>query len=261
MTLEAALVLPLFLSGVLLTAFLLNMLCVHRQVGMALENACRTGAAYAYAVRNAGDALSGTESLQALSAAGIQASVSAELADRPLVRSMLDGTVSCLSSQILDDGQTIDVVGRYAVKFPVFGITLPVCSFQQRARMHAWVGYCPEGGAKGAASHDGMTVYVAETGTVYHTDPNCSYLHPTVRSVPGESILHLRSLDGSRYHACELCHAPDTLSADARMYITDYGNRYHTDPHCSGLKRTVQTVLLSEVGSLHECSKCAGYGH
>ena len=40
------------------------------------------------------------------------------------------------------------------------------------------------------------------------------------------------------------------------IYITSQGNRYHTQLNCSGLKRTIYTVPLSQTGGRGRCSKC-----
>ena len=41
------------------------------------------------------------------------------------------------------------------------------------------------------------------------------------------------------------------------VYLTEYGDRYHCSPDCSGLTRNVKLVPLSEAGGMRQCSKCA----
>lgn len=69
-------------------------------------------------------------------------------------------------------------------------------------------------------------------------------------------FLLLLTLVGGIYHLCERCGwMPGN---DGNCYVTDYGDRYHTSLSCSGLKRKVYTVPLSEVKGKGACSKCGG---
>ena len=40
------------------------------------------------------------------------------------------------------------------------------------------------------------------------------------------------------------------------LYITNQGDCYHKDLGCSGIKRTVRMIRLSEVGTRRPCSRC-----
>lgn len=79
---------------------------------------------------------------------------------------------------------------------------------------------------------------------------------PSVRSVAKTQLGELRNSSGGIYHLCERCGwMPGN---DGNCYVTDYGDRYHTSLSCSGLKRKVYTVPLSEVKGKGACSKCGG---
>ena len=57
------------------------------------------------------------------------------------------------------------------------------------------------------------------------------------------------------YAACEKCiHKGSSLSA---IFVTAYGDCYHSTLGCSGLKRTIKAVRLKDVGRLRPCSRCA----
>lgn len=59
----------------------------------------------------------------------------------------------------------------------------------------------------------------------------------------------------SKYAACEKCiHKGSSLSA---IFVTAYGDCYHSTLGCSGLKRTIKAVRLKDVGRLRPCSRCA----
>ena len=66
----------------------------------------------------------------------------------------------------------------------------------------------------------------------------------------------MRNADGGKYYPCEGCGG----NPDETVYITDYGDRYHTDINCSGLKRTVEEIDIKDVGDRGVCKKCGG-GH
>ena len=98
-------------------------------------------------------------------------------------------------------------------------------------------------------------VYITECGTVYHRSRTCSHLKITI-SVVNLSDLPGRCNDyGQRYTPCEKCAKG---SSTGLVFITDKGDKYHNSATCSGLKRTVKTVKLSEVGGRGPCSACGG---
>ena len=96
-------------------------------------------------------------------------------------------------------------------------------------------------------------VYVTPGGEAYHRNRNCSYLNPKVMSAPTAEINNYRNEDGERYRICSVCK--DRMVTGICFY-TEYGNRFHTTLRCSSLKRTIESIKISEVGNRHECSKC-----
>ena len=105
---------------------------------------------------------------------------------------------------------------------------------------------------------EGEKVYITPWGTVYHTTPECSLLDLSISLVSFESLNERRNESGGKYYPCESCcgHA-DTGAVDG-VYITDYGDRYHSDRDCPGLKRTVKEVDIKEVSGMSACQKCGG---
>lgn len=102
---------------------------------------------------------------------------------------------------------------------------------------------------------DGKIVYLAENATVYHTREDCVYLKPRIQEVSGGNIDSMRNQSGGRYKTCHLCSRGKELTELSVAYITPYGDRWHISRTCSGLKRTIRSVPISEVG-LPACSKC-----
>jgi len=108
-----------------------------------------------------------------------------------------------------------------------------------------------------AGQEDEEWVYITPTGEAYHRNPNCSYLNPKIYSAVSSRIGEYRNASGEIYRQCETCK---DVTLTGICFYTEYGNRYHTTLKCSGLKRTVYTVPLSEAEGRHLCNKCASGG-
>ncbi len=162
--------------------------------------------------------------------------------------------ISFLNSRILLDGDIVDIVADYKVH-PI----IPIIGFKEfpvegRFYGHAWTGYDLTDGFANEETGEEM-VYVTDHGEKYHRDIDCRYLHVSAKSVGFEEAKNLRNSDGSRYKACEYC---GENVAGGNVFITDYGNRYHSRVDCTGLKRKIRTIPISEVGGRGPCSAC-GY--
>lgn len=163
------------------------------------------------------------------------------------------GGVSCKRSWAIPGMGVLELTAEYEVELPVPVFHIPVLHYKEKMRMKTWTGYVK---TYEAGIGDNELVYVTETGIVYHRNYQCTYLEPSVRSVAKTQLVELRNSSGGIYHLCERCGwMPGN---DDNCYVTDYGDRYHTSLSCSGLKRKVYTVPLSEVKGKGACSKCGG---
>lgn len=162
--------------------------------------------------------------------------------------------LSFLNSDIFGSENYIDIIVNYKVKFPIRLFVIDEMKMVQRVRLRKWTGrrLLPAYEQKENAAED--TVYITENGSVYHTDINCSHIKLSVRAVMGIPE-DLRNASGGKYYPCELCcdGEPDE---NAAYYISLYGSRYHTIRDCSRIKRTVREVKLSEVGGRPPCKRC-----
>lgn len=162
---------------------------------------------------------------------------------------------SFVNSSYLKDGDLIRLVLTYQAKPKFSLISLPFTFFVQKAVVRGWTG---ERGISGGAGQDGgadplRQVYVADTGTVYHTDPGCSHLKVTVLPTTKEGLKKARNKSGHKYKKCPHC---GRSSGSGQFYIDPYGNRWHTSLSCPALKRSVNTVSLDECDHLRECADC-----
>ncbi|MCQ2517513.1 MAG: pilus assembly protein [Lachnospiraceae bacterium] len=295
LTLEAALVLPIFLFITLSLFSLMEMLAVHTKVDVALHQVGREMSVYAYAYDNLPDLTTGEKELQddnpeespvnslpeeeaeessketesidveelkdnAASIAGTAYAYErcvALLGADYLNDSVIEGGVlglSFLRSSFSAKTGEIDLIVTYTVK--------PWCSFNNvgkmrlmnRCRVNAWTGY-----HKSSENGDGEDpiVFVTENGTVYHTFRDCSHLKLDIREVGFDALSGERNTNGGKYYPCEKCVPKEGFSGDS-VYIAADGDRYHSTVTCSGLKRTVYEIRLSQVGNRGLCSRCSG---
>lgn len=255
-TVEAAFALPLFLFFMIQVMSAINMIGIQSRFSAALH---QTGnqiafAGYAYG-RAAGDVLPGEIALMVLSKsyAGSQIlkSVGRDYLDKSCVRNGAAG-VSFHGTSIMQKNDVIEICLSYRLE-PIFPITgFQGLSVEQRYYGRAWTGYDVENGISDFTEKDPM-VYITETGTVYHTNRNCTYLNPSVQAIDAAAIADSRNQSGGKYYACELCGRKNT---GGTVYITDQGSSYHCMITCSGLKRTIYTIPLSQTGGRGQCSKC-----
>lgn len=95
-------------------------------------------------------------------------------------------------------------------------------------------------------------VYVTANQSVYHTNRECTHLVLSIQRVYNVDF-YLKGKSGLT--PCEYCtkHFHGLING---LYITKEGDRYHTSLSCSGLKRTVKRVKKSETGGLSQCQRC-----
>ncbi|MCD7764671.1 MAG: pilus assembly protein [Lachnospiraceae bacterium] len=249
LTVEAALVLPLFLFCMIAALQYCRAMETAVQFGTALSETGKELAAAAYVTTWTGE--TGTEASLAASALSLvyaQSAVTGKVNDTSAVKN-----VNMALSSLMGEDEMIDLVLTYQIQSPVSAVSLPGSFFIQRASVRAWVGRQEEpADGEGETEEEDPYVYVTETGTVYHLDADCSYLKLSVFTIAADTLSSLRNESGGKYYACELCGA----DAGAIVYATMDGTRYHSTLSCSALKRTVTQVKLSEVGDRHACSRC-----
>lgn len=246
---EASLILPLFLFSFLNIISILQILSCYSRIETALHQTGRKWALYAYA----GDGQEKTADLfaAALIPTEIERYVGKEYLNRCPVIGGRDG-LSCYLSQAPDKEEMIDLVVQYKVS-PVFSI-LGFTDFKMvnRCRIRAWTGYKPQGKTD-AENEDEIIVYVTEHGTVYHKSPECTHLKLNISRVEAGETDELRNQDGGRYKPCEKC---GNMGERQFYYIAAQGDKYHALLGCSGLKRQIKAVPISQTGGMGVCSRC-----
>ncbi len=254
MTVEATLVVPLFIFCILNLLFGIQVVETSSRITAALHETGNAICSYGYAIEHGvgeGTPVGIGSTVYAIS------SVAGHLGDTVDRRGGISGGragLSYLGSSVMSEGGIVKLSVTYGLKFPVkMGIRTYRLGTSYSG--HAWVGY--DGAVYSSPDTDeDPIVYVTRTGTVYHRDVSCRYLNPSTRSVSAGSVSNLRNRDGEIYHACELCGAGAGIGS---VYVTDYGNRFHSDLYCSGIRRDIQAIHLSEAGGRGPCSVCGGW--
>ena len=294
MALEAAAAVPLFLFFVVNMIWIIEIIRLQDRIGSALHQAGNQAAYYAYYYRyglkdgipeeGGEEQDAGAESESPVSGgAGITAAAVSFALSQTFVRNMVlelagteyldksplrggSGSISYLRSSILSgsgpESDIVSLVADYRAGPLIPWLAYTDISLQNRYYGHAFVGFAPGSGdsaGENGSIEEEEIVYVTETGTVYHRDPECSYLKLSVEAVGRGQVSALRNNSGAKYYPCEICRAASDTSG--MVYITDDGNRYHCSRQCSGLKRTIRAVPLSSAAeSYGPCSRC-GQAH
>lgn len=165
--------------------------------------------------------------------------------------------ISFYYTKVLDEEDCIDIIVRYRIRIPIQIFGISDIKTHQRVKLRGWTGYRipPQYSVVTEDSETSeTTVYIAETGTVYHKRADCSHISLSIKKISGVPITE-RNKNGAIYYPCESC-CKGELSNTASYYITDYGVKYHFKQDCSGLKRTVREVPFSEVSGRTACQRC-----
>ncbi len=169
--------------------------------------------------------------------------------DFNVVKNKESGVYYFRSSILKDD--MIDLVANYQVDTPFDFLGIRDFRMTNRARMRAWTGY--DNTQKNSRNTEEEIVFITKDGSVYHKSRNCSHLDLTIKSITVVDVPGLRNKDGSKYYPCEYC---GNKNANGAVYITDYGDRYHTSINCSGLKRDIIALPISKVNGRPPCKTC-----
>lgn len=260
MTVEASLVLPFFLMIILSLLSFMEIIRLQNGLTMALREAGMPMSVYAYAydyVREGGKVdLTGVLPNLALSYGYAGYKVKEFLGEEYLETAPLAygaNSIQYHKSSILEKDDVIDLVALYAVE-PDFNVSfLPSINLISRYYGRAWTGYKVDGQIEETPTE--INVYITPQGTVYHRSRFCTHLQLTIVSCSVEELQGKRNEGGARYRACLLCGGGMQLG---KVYITSDGDCYHRSVKCSGLKRTVDIVPISQVGNRGKCSRCGG---
>ena len=274
LTVEAALVLPLFLFAMYLLILPLRMMDTAREMQQVCESVCQDAVQTLYLrslTRKEAPGNGGRPETEAEADTGKESEVRSSLnggltgnavgmaAAAMAGRRAGDGYVVhllSLRSSVLGDGETVRVTLDYDYRLPFSVFGLGSIHQSVTAVRRAWTGRT-EGGmtsaSGGSGTEDSETVYVGKNSTRYHSSPSCHYLSNDLTAVSYESVSGERNSSGSKYHPCSRCAKGVT---GGTVYISPSGTSFHTTESCSAITAYARPVPKSEVAHLGPCSYC-----
>lgn len=261
MTVEAAIVLPLFLFFFLNLGCAIEMIRLHGNLQLALWQAGSKLSVYGYAVSSGEEPeedsgeegwwqdLAGTTVTSTYVKGQMIRSAGKEYLNHSPLSYGANG-LQLWESDVFGTNDEIDITVTYSVS--PWGGLIGFLPFRMVNRFyaHIWNGYQLSG-----EEEKTQIVYITENGTVYHLTRECTHLQLSVSQIPASAIETARNQYGGKYYPCARCVSG---SAAALLYITDDGNRYHNDRECSGLKRTIYSMSIEEAvkEGYRACSRC-----
>lgn len=274
LTVEAAFVMPLVIFIVAAFSYLMMVMGLQIKLQEALDMAGRRLASYAYVYEQIGTIAFETEEevmqeepgLRDLMRYGLNSAYAWKLVrdyagedwlERYCILNGKNGVWIAGGDMLSEDGM-IDLVLHYTVRIPYLPMENIGIHLVSRCRVKAWTGFEKKVAETEEQAEEEM-VYITETGTVYHTNINCTHLKLSVDEVALYNLDYMRNQNGGKYYACERCFRNSDGSGGGmeRVFIAKTGDRYHCDKGCSGLKRTVREIAISQVGERNQCKRCA----
>lgn len=272
MTVEAAVVLPLFLLFFLVLSSSIEMIRLHGNLSMAMWNVGNDIAFYGALPYELG--IIDEEKVTSVSDKSLVEEIAYELSDLVVSYTYIKNRIidycgseylesspltygtdglQFIESDIFGEGDVIDITLTYDVS-PVFDLGGKIhFRMANRYYAHLWTGY--DVNEKKTKKEDSILVYVSDESEVYHMSTTCTYLKLSVRTVPYSEIGSMRNEDGEKYYPCLICGA-DTKDT---VYICDEGNKYHSTRDCYTLIKKYRIMTLASVKGTHRpCSRCGG---
>lgn len=249
MTVEAALVLPIFVFFAVALLLPLHWFDRQRKVQAETEYFCEKFSQYSYIRECLGDEIPEemlgieTDEFSGAAAGVWLGGRIGKLADEVRIK----------RSDVPDENGDICFEAEYREKIPYFSAVRSKIYVQAAAKRRCWVGLrgklkVEEEGNNGDTGE--QMVYVGAGMGRYHLSRNCHYISNEYESV------RVKQLEGKRIPPCSVC-AKDCQENDV-VYVTVSGEHYHKTKSCRSMISYVREVPLSEVRHLGACSYCSG---
>ncbi len=167
---------------------------------------------------------------------------------------ILTGQIVVVPLNLTKEGEVgLEAVYSTHPYFNCFGLS----DIRMEARYygHDWSGFAVASSEEDDDEEEDVDVYVSrKAGAVYHMDKGCTYLTRNISNCPYADIDEKRNKSGAIYYPCKTCGG-----GTGTVYYTAYGTRYHSSLDCSQLTRDIITLKLetAKEQGYTPCSKCA----
>lgn len=265
LTLEASIVLPLYIFFLTAIIYILNILYLQNYFQASLEEASRSANRYAYLAEHF-EALSFDDMLNI---SGKDMSFVFNLlknkADSELVRqAFLSDNVKSLADNFCVSGgcnglsiinlpssaDALDLYLQYKIKLPFIPEKLITISVSQRCFFKTFTG---EDITDKTGDYT-QYVYITANASVYHTSPYCSYLSKYYSLFPASYFEEAIS-DRERYSPCHSC--ANNVSPSYNVFLCPNSFVYHTKIDCFYLNTNIHKVTLDSIkDTMHICTRC-----
>lgn len=276
LTVEAAFVLPIFIYAISIFLYFFQLIYIQQSIQSALYQTASYFTKNAYLYDKLYDSYSEgqeEEIVKLLKALGIEDEITGACYKK-VFESYIDEKVLNLSlivgggkgitiqpqSHYFDEDE-VDLCLYYECSIPVLFFQIEPFECVQRVKAKNWTGQTVAKlyGEKDQESDNAeeAMVYMTATGTKYHTHSDCSHLSLSIQETTYGQVAYQRNKNNGKYTKCQVCARTATLTSSSMLYITDDGDRYHTSRQCSGLRRTVREISISEVPTgVSRCKRC-----
>lgn len=253
-TVEASLVLPLFLFFMLAMSGIFMVLMAESHVHQSLAAATDYVAEYCYLEQkllakdekkpNSVDAVSiDVESL--IDAIIVKQQFSKYIGNDFYVKKVVSGGKSGVFVCIEKDKQNskiMIVTASYKAKINLPLLGTYSINLSNQIKQKAFVGFTEE-----EYNNSDYFVYVTPNREAYHMRRDCTHLTLDIDTVSSNRK--------GNYAPCFYC---GIKKGGTKIYIAKHGEVYHNSRGCVGLKRTVRRVKVSSVEGIGACTRCGG---
>ncbi len=266
-TLETAIVLPLFLFMMFLLMFPMKIMEAERKLQNTMEAVGKNLASAEY-IQSVGEGFLSDDSkykdmvltaLDGAEEAGSLAFVMVRASQGPFLNPSFSSDTSVFSDSEGSDPDMFYAKLEYEPELPFLGYQVAAGQKSLVVNRRAWTG---SDGGRGRSKYgddpdeeelsDDRLVYLGKTSTVYHVDPKCHYLSNSLETADAGSIAGLRNESGGKYHACPSCKP----GKNGTVFYFSNGSAYHSSPDCKAITAYARAVPISEVEGMRVCSYC-----
>lgn len=251
-TVETALIFPLFISILLFLITPLQIMDTNRRVQYVSEVVARDAAQYAYTLSYKHNIRSEDKDLITNFASTAAISELVKHRIRRLIKDEKIIGLDAYETEYMQDGENIIIRISYAYKMPFdlfgfYGLRQSLVSYRR-----AWIGSMENEDSLSNNDTEEF-VFIGKNMGRYHLDRKCHYIFNDLKKVSFDDIKDIRSLSGKKYIACSRC-GKDIKGGD--VYILPNGRVYHKDKECSAIASYVKRVKRKDVEYLGACQYC-----